>query len=162
MIFNEREYPSGDGADLINQLRHVRLVPPVFLIIQKGADEIYDSTFEVGEKYIKRWLNKIGEEQFRRLLELSKADISAQNPLYKEERLNKVQKIEELLENILSEAQCFTLKDLAVNGNDVMKYMGCSGKIVGYWLNHLLDMVINGEIQNNPYELISYMKHANV
>ena len=122
----------------------------------------HDATFEVGEKYIKRWLNKIGEEQFRRLLELRKADISAQNPLYKEERLNKIQKIEEVLENILSEAQCFTLKDLAVNGNDVMKYMGCSGKIVGYWLNHLLDMVINGEIQNEPYELISYMKHANV
>ena len=41
MIFNKREYQSGDWADLINQLRHVRLVPPVFLIIQKGANEIY-------------------------------------------------------------------------------------------------------------------------
>ena len=122
----------------------------------------HDATFEVGEKYIKRWLNKIGEEQFKRLLELRKADISAQNPDYKEERLNKIQKIEELLENILSAGQCFTLKDLTVNGNDVMKYMGCSGKMIGYWLNHLLDMVINGEIQNEPYELISYMKYANV
>lgn len=122
----------------------------------------HDSTFEVEGKYIKRWLNRIGEEQFRRLLELRKADVSAQNPDYIEERLCKIQKIEELLENILSEEQCFSLKDLAVNGNDVMKYMGCSGKMVGYWLNHLLDMVINGEIENEPYELISYMEHVNI
>ena len=107
-------------------------------------------------------LNRIGEEQFRRLLELRKADVSAQNPDYIEERLCKIQKIEELLENILSKEQCFSLKDLAVNGNDVMKYMGCSGKMVGYWLNHLLNMVINGEIENKPYELISYMEHTNV
>lgn len=35
----------------------------------------HDATFEVGKKYIKRWLNKIGELQFRRLLQVRKADI---------------------------------------------------------------------------------------
>ena len=36
----------------------------------------HDATFEVGKKYVKRWLNKIGEKQFRRLLEVRKADIT--------------------------------------------------------------------------------------
>ena len=40
----------------------------------------HDATFNVGGKYVKRWLNKIGKEQFKRLLELRKADIKAQNP----------------------------------------------------------------------------------
>ena len=36
---------------------------------EKVVELVYyhDATFEVGKKYIKRWLNKIGEEQFRRL-----------------------------------------------------------------------------------------------
>ena len=38
----------------------------------------HDATFNVGGKYVKRWLNKIGKEQFKRLLELRKADIKAQ------------------------------------------------------------------------------------
>ena len=36
---------------------------------EKVVELVYyhDATFEVGKKYVKRWLNKIGEEQFRRL-----------------------------------------------------------------------------------------------
>lgn len=83
---------------------------------EKVVELIYyhDTTFEVGTKYVKRWLNKIGEEQFRRLLDLRRADIKAQNPKYEEDRIQKVNVIEILLDKVLSEKVCFTLKDLAV------------------------------------------------
>jgi tRNA nucleotidyltransferase (CCA-adding enzyme) len=118
----------------------------------------HDATFEVGKKYIKRWLNKIGEVQFRRLLEVRKADIKAQNPVYEKERLKKVRYIENILEEVLKENECFSLKDLAVNGNDVQTVMQLKeGKDIGYWLNEILNRVIDGELNNNKDDLIHWM-----
>lgn len=118
----------------------------------------HDATFEVGKKYVKRWLNKIGEKQFRRLLEVRKADIKGQKPDYEKSRIEKVDNIECMLEEILQEQECFSLKDLAVNGNDVKKTMNLKeGKDVGYWLNEILKRVIDGELKNNRNDLIYWM-----
>lgn len=78
----------------------------------------HDATFEVGEKYVKRWLNKIGEEQFRRLLNVRRADIKAQAYTEQESRLQKIDNIEYILEEVLQKDECFSLKDLAVNGKE--------------------------------------------
>jgi len=119
----------------------------------------HDATFEVGKKYVKRWLNKIGEKQFRRLLEVGKADIKGQKTDYEKSRIEKVNNIEDILEEILQEQECFSLKDLAVNGNDVKKTMNLKeGKDVGYWLNEILKRVIDGELKNNRNDLIYWMK----
>lgn len=118
----------------------------------------HDATFEVGKKYVKRWLNKIGEKQFRRLLEVRKADIKGQKPDYEESRIEKVNNIENILDEILQEQECFSLKDLAVNGNDVKKTMSLKeGKDVGYWLSEILKRVIDGELENNRDDLIYWM-----
>ena len=54
-------------------------------------------------------------------------------------------KIKQILEKVLSEESCFTLKDLAINGNDVKNIMNLQeGKMVDYWINIILDKVING------------------
>lgn len=118
---------------------------------EKVVELIYyhDATFEVGKKYVKRWLNKIGEEQFRRLLNLRRADIKAQNPKYIKDRIQKVNEIEILLDEVLSEESCFTMKDLAVNGRDLISIGYKSGKELGNVLNTLLQMVINEEIIND-------------
>ena len=118
----------------------------------------HDATFEVGNKYVKRWLNKIGEKQFRRLLEIRKADIKGQKPDYEESRIEKVNNIENILVEILSEKSCFSLKDLAVNGNDVKEVMKLKeGKDIGYWLNEILKRVIDGELENNKDDLVYWM-----
>lgn len=118
----------------------------------------HDATFEVGNKYVKRWLNKIGEKQFRRLLEVRESDIKGQKPDYEESRIEKVNNIENILEEILQEQECFSLKGLAVNGNDVKKTMNLKeGKNVGYWLNEILKRVIDGELKNNRDDLIYWM-----
>lgn len=118
----------------------------------------HDATFEVGKKYVKRWLNKIGEKQFRRLLEVRRADIKGQNPDYEKSRIEKVDNIESILEDVLQEQECFSLKDLAVNGNDVKKTMNLKeGKDVGHWLDEILKRVIDGELKNNRDDLIYWM-----
>lgn len=118
----------------------------------------HDATFEVGNKYVKRWLNKIGEKQFRRLLEVRKSDIKGQKPDYEESRIEKVNNIENILDEILQGQECFSLKDLAVNGNDVKQAMNLKeGKDIGYWLNEILKRVMDGELKNRRDDLIYWM-----
>lgn len=97
-------------------------------------------------------------EQFRRLLEVRKADIKGQKPGYEESRIEKIKNIESILDEILNEKSCFTLKDLAANGNDVKEVMKLKeGKDIGYWLNELLKRVIDGELKNERDNLVYWM-----
>ena len=118
----------------------------------------HDATFEVGKKYVRRWLNKIGVDQFKRLLVLRRADIMGQSELSRDERLQKLDAVKICLEEVLKEKPAFSVKDLEIDGKDVMKYMlmdECPE--VGYWLKHILKQVIDGHLQNNREDLIYYM-----
>lgn len=118
----------------------------------------HDATFDDEPKHIKKWLNKIGEEQFRRLLEVRYADIFAQNAMSMSQRLAYIDRIRERLEEVLASEQCFQLKDLAVNGNDLMEIGIPKGKEIGNTLNWLLDMVINSEANNEKNELLNFAR----
>lgn len=123
---------------------------------EKVVELVYyhDATFEVGKKYIKRWLNKIGEEQFRRLLNVRRADIKAQADINQKTRLQKINNIEYILEEVLQDDECFSLKDLAVNGKDLITIGYKPGKEIGEVLNNLLDSVISGEYINEKEKLL--------
>lgn len=114
----------------------------------------HDATFDDEPKHIKKWLNKIGEEQFRRLLEVRYADIFAQNAMSMSQRLAYIDRIRERLDEVLESDQCFKLKDLAVNGNDLMELGIPQGKEIGHTLNLLLDMVMNGDVENDKDALL--------
>lgn len=118
----------------------------------------HDAAIEPGVKYINRWLNKIGEEQFRRLLNVRRADIMSQTPDKQEERLKEVDDIEAVLEEAIKEKNCFSMKDLAVNGKDLIAAGIRPGKELGETLNCLLQAVIDGECRNDREELLKLMK----
>ena len=114
----------------------------------------HDATFEVGKKYVKRWLNKIGEKQFRRLLQVKKADNKAQNLELSSDRIKELSEIESLIDEVLQEDECFSLKDLAVNGKDLIGVGYKAGKELGNTLNKLLQLVIDGDCPNEKEKLL--------
>lgn len=118
----------------------------------------HDATFKVGGKYVKRWLNKIGEKQFRRLLEVKKSDICGQKYPIEQDRIEKVNAIVNILDDVLSKQPCFSIKDLAVNGQDIMRIcMLKEGKSIGYWLNNVLNLVIDGDLNNTKEDIEYYL-----
>ncbi len=118
----------------------------------------HDATIVANKKYIKRWLNKIGEEQFIRLLDVQEADAKAHHELYIDEKVSNINKIRILLRQVIDEKECFSLKDLAINGNDVKKYMMFEeGHTVGLLLKIILKMVIDEKLNNNQEEIIKWM-----
>ena len=114
----------------------------------------HDATFEAGKKYVKRWLNKIGEKQFRRLLQVKKADNKAQNLELSSDRIKELSEIEALIDEVLQEDECFSLKDLAVNGKDLIGVGYKAGKELGNTLNKLLQLVIDGDCPNEKEKLL--------
>lgn len=123
----------------------------------------HDSVIEPQPKVVRRWLNRIGEDRFRQLLDIRLADILAHAEGTQESRIERRNALKAILEDVIAERQCFSMKDLAVNGNDIMRELGIGpGKRVGEILRHLLDAVIAGELPNSWDALISEAKSSNI
>lgn len=115
------------------------------------------ATIEPNARTVKKWLNKLGEKQFFRLMDLRLADIQAHAEGTQSSRLERRDKAVELARKILASNQCFTIKDLAINGKDVMQTGIQEGPIVGAALNVALEGVINDRVQNEKQELLLYI-----
>ena len=110
------------------------------------------------KKVIRKWLNKLGEEQFKRLLDIQKADILAHSDMGRMKKLNDLYLVFAKFEEVLEEQSCFSLKDLAVNGKDLIAAGISEGPEIGKTLNKLLEMVINEEIENDKEKLMKILK----
>lgn len=106
-----------------------------------------------GKKTIRKMLSKIGEEDFRDLLKVKDADMGAHNPNCYKERHEQLLEYEKKLDEILKEQECFKLKDLKVNGPDIMA-LGFKGRDIGLVLNRLLEMVLEDPSLNDKEYLI--------
>jgi len=121
----------------------------------KTIDEVvslilhHDSNIADTNKCVRRWMNRIGERRFGQLLDVMESDACAKSDdvyIKKREHLSKVRCI---YEDILLSGMCFSLKDLKIDGNDIL-YIGLpQGKAIGEILRFLLDRVISGEIEND-------------
>jgi len=116
----------------------------------------HDSEILPENKYVKRWLNKIGEERLRQLVVINWADNMAKTDIHVYNDIEKLTKIPPLIDEIIEQEQCFSLKDLAVNGRDLIDENIAQGAKIGEILNKLVDMVIDGELPNNKFVLLEF------
>lgn len=108
----------------------------------------HDSLIEPTTKTVKRWLNKIGEHRLSQLIDVRLADIYAHAEGTQESRIKRCNDIKAIMEEAIKQEQCFSIKDLAINGKDIMSFGVPEGKIVGDTLQFILNMVISGDIEN--------------
>ena len=116
--------------------------------------ERHDAQLPSRSQVIRRWLGRLGPEAFFQLLEVKRADNMGQAPEKVRVRLAELEDIRARAEQILEERQCLTLRDLAVNGRDVIAAGVAPGPEVGRVLERLLKCVLSGEIPNNRNVLL--------
>ncbi|MDY3281371.1 CCA tRNA nucleotidyltransferase [Dysosmobacter sp.] len=116
----------------------------------------HDRLLPPEEKTLRRALRKFGERDLRRLLAVKRADNLAQAPAWRH-RLQELDAAEALLEDLLRQEACFSLKQLAVNGRDLLA-LGLRGPAVGRGLERLLDAVVDGTLENQPEVLLEAVK----
>ena len=70
------------------------------------------------------------------------------------ELIQRFDEIKVMLEKILADEECFKLKDLLVDGNDIMRELDIKGPAVGKVLDGLLEAVIEERIHNEKEPLL--------
>ena len=117
----------------------------------------HDVRLTAKEAEVKRWLRRLGEEAFFQLLEVQKADVRGQHPdlLY---RIQDIEAIGQTAREVLASQACFSLKDLQVNGHDLIQIGIYPGKLLGDTLETLLEAVIDGRCPNRKEDLLEMAK----
>lgn len=117
--------------------------------------EYHDLVFQEDSRLLKRWMNRYTPEMLLELLHIKRADNYATGNM-SEELAAKFDRIEAMIHAILEEEQCFSLKDLAVDGRDIMETDGApEGPAIGEILQSLLNEVIDGSLPNEREALMA-------
>ncbi len=109
------------------------------------------------ESEIKWLLAGVGEALFPVLLQVMKADILAHSHWTIRKRLQALDSLAAKAEAILENGECYSLKDLAINGDDLAE-IGLQGKSIGDALSLALKSVISGKWNNEKEEILSHFR----
>ncbi len=115
----------------------------------------HDLPLDCSPKTLRRRLHQYGADFLRQLIEVQRADCLAQAVCLREERLRRLDAVSAALEEILQQAQCFSLKDLAVGGGDLLALGLPAGPGLGALLDSLLCRVLDGALPNERGALLA-------
>ncbi len=142
------------SAELAQKILRRLRCPNAFSRTVLLLTEWHDIRFDGSEKQVKLVLRELGETHIRQLFAVQRADIAAQSCYLRDEKLAAVDRAERMTEELLSQNQCFSLKQLAVNGRDLQSVGIPAGKELGAVLNCLLDAVTDGRTPNEKNALL--------
>ena len=118
----------------------------------------HDDQINPNAKSVRRSMGKIGEEHFNGVLELKRADCLAQSMYMREEKIDGLDKVEALYQEILDKKQCVSLKNLAISGDDLIEIGVPQGRKIGEILSKLLVEVIEEPSHNTHDYLLGRAK----
>lgn len=95
------------------------------------------------ERQVRRLLNRMGAELFPYYLIVQRADTLAQSGYMRNEKWNRIAQVEEVYQGIIERQECFTLKDLAISGKDLIALGIAPGKEIGEILDAALETILD-------------------
>ena len=110
------------------------------------------------EKFLRRQAAKLGFPFLYELLTLQKADMGSKGT-GEDDGSAIFAQTEEMLHKLEAEHLCLSLKDLAVNGSDLMA-LGFSGRAIGTCLNALLGEVLEQRLPNERQALLAFAEKS--
>lgn len=114
------------------------------------------SYFQPSRKSIRKMLSRHGKERLLKLLSLHRADLLGKDAEDVTPGLNRLEEIRALILQVEEEEGRFTLKDLAVNGCDLMEAGIKAGPGMKQILSQLLDLVLSEQLPNEKLPLLAY------
>ena len=118
----------------------------------------HDYRMEATPKNVRRAMNRIGVELFPYYLAVRLADVKAQSPYRRREKIENIVAVRELYRKALLEDECVTLRQLAVSGRELMDLGMKPGRELGSMLSELLEYVIDDPARNRKDILCDYVK----
>nr|WP_206151664.1 CCA tRNA nucleotidyltransferase [Clostridium sp. SM-530-WT-3G] len=137
------------AEDVLKRFRYDNNTIRNVILLIKYKDFDLDSTIN-----IKRMLNIIGEDLIYGLVDIKKAQIILSSDKIKSNKLNSIDKSLSDIKDIINSGQCYSLKQMNINGRDLIELGYKKGKNIGEVLNHLLNLVMENSKLNDKEVLI--------
>lgn len=102
----------------------------------------HDLKYEATERGLRRALHRVGADIFDDFIRVQRADIMGKNPEIIPSRLEGLRVREALYRKVIAEGQCYSVKQLAVNGKDLIAAGIRPGPQMGSILERLTAAVI--------------------
>ncbi len=115
----------------------------------------HDNAFPSTIPGMRRLIGRLGEETIRALFCIKRADMAAQSPHERAEKEAALRRAMLLLDETLEEGTLFTIKDLAVNGRDLMQMGVPQGPDIKRILSALLEEVQEDALDNTREALLA-------
>lgn len=105
---------------------------------------------------VRRFIRTIGEAHYKDLIALNRADVMSRNLV---ERAAPLDELRQRIEAEIADARALKTEDLAIDGDDVMKFLGLGpGEAVGEVLHEALERVIEDPSANDRDKLIAWLR----
>lgn len=118
----------------------------------------HDREIVLSRKAVAKAVYTVGEDIFPDLLKVKRADKRAQIPSGIREGLEYVDSVEKIYMEMKSENQCLALKDMAINGHDLLGMGFREGREVGRVLSKLFEKVLDDPSLNEKNALAKLAK----
>lgn len=109
----------------------------------------HDERPKPSARNVRRLTARVGDDAMESLFALKRADIAGQSDFYREEKLADVDALEKYYRESLEQANCLTLKDLAIGGAELMELGVPKGPEIGRILKVLLAEVVDEPERND-------------
>ncbi|MBQ4379082.1 MAG: HD domain-containing protein [Treponema sp.] len=177
----KREIPEGSGNqfEIIHFYRHEiyssEIVRPLLTrlkfpnsIIESVSHLVENHMFHFQEDWsdaaIRRFIVKVGKEYLEDIFDLRLADMYGKyrkKPEPGSEGIKQLVMLKDRIKEILEKETALSLKDLAVNGNDLIKAGIPAGKRLGVILNELFQCVLDDPEMNEKEKLLEVARNLN-
>ena len=118
----------------------------------------HDDRMPATMKHVRRAMNRISAELFPYYMKVRMADTLAQSDYQRDKKLENLAGIEKCYQEILEKKQCVSLKELKVNGQDLIAAGIEKGPKIGQTLQTLLQEVIEEPEKNTREYLLARIK----
>lgn len=115
----------------------------------------HDDPFPETRAGMRRLIGRLGEDVARQLFAIKRADHAAQSHLDREAKAEELRCAALLFEEVLEDERAFTVKDLEINGRDLIEIGICPGPEMGRLLAKLLNEVQEEQLENSKEKLRS-------
>lgn len=120
----------------------------------------HDDNPPLTEKSIRRAMVRIGIDAYPEIFAVKRADILAQSEFGRTQKLEYLKQYEAYYHRIKAAGQCLTLKELAVNGSDLIALGIPQGQELGQALKALLEIVLEDPSKNTKDYLLAQINRA--
>ena len=142
------------SAEILRRLKFDNHTIHVVTTLIANHDIRFNQPLTTGLSHVRKVINRVGPDLFPSLLDVMEADVSAQSDYMRLYKLTALKETRQAYEEILRSQDCLSLKDLAINGNDLKALGMKEGRIIGTILKALLNLVLE-QPEHNTYEYLS-------